>query len=240
MEYHPRITASDPILKQSKIILGSFPTWSLTHSKNIETNNEKRIIRLKNGDVQYFYGSSSNQFWHWYKKYVAPNLKYLDIESIESSLDQNKIGITDVIYNCKRNGKSALDKHLTKRIYNHEFFVYPRQYEKLKILCTSKGVLNEMLLNNKFFKTHQTLKYDNQKSEDFQSHLLRKFDGNFNLIKKPFLKVINTNSGGIIECVSIPSPGSPYRRLNDFGFDSKDSKLFLDNYLKVVFEWLIL
>ena len=239
MEYHPRIYKSDSVLKQSKIILGSFPTWSLSQSKSLAINREKEVTRLKNGDISYFYGSSNNQFWHWYEKYLDANIKYLDIKSIESSLEQNNIGITDVIYKCKRNGKSALDKHLTKRLYNHNFFVYPKQGEKLKILCTSKGVLNEMLLNNMFFKTHQILRYEDQKSKDFQKQILNEVNGEFNLIKKPFLKVISTNSGGIIECISIPSPGSPYRRLKDFGFDSKDSKEFLGHYLKVVFDWFI-
>ena len=242
MEYHPRINLSDERLIQSKIILGSFPTWSLSRSENETINQEKKVTRIKNGDVSYFYGSTNNQFWIWYEKYIDPNVKHLDIKSVKFSLKKNKIGLTDVIYSCKRKEKSALDKHLTQRIYNHDFFVYPKQGEKLKILCTSKGVLNEMLLSNNFFKIHTSLEINIEKSVGFQNRFINKFNGNQNNIKKPCCVLIESETGGVIECVSIPSPGSPYRRLIDFGFDSNnlnDSNLFLDNYLKVIFDWFI-
>ena len=239
MEFHPRINISDPALKQSKIIVGSFPTWSLSDSFNKSISKEKEIARIKNNEVPFFFGSSTNQFWNWYNKYVDNEVIKKDIKSIKNSLKTNEVGITDLIISCKRKGKSSLDKHLTKRNYNHSFFQPPEKGETIKILCTSKGVMNEMLLNKKFFKIHPELQINLNKSQDFQNTIIRKTNGNSKFVKNPFCSLIETEFGGIIECVSIPSPGSPYRRLIDFGFDSKDSKEFLDKYLKVVFDWLI-
>lgn len=239
MEFHPRINISDPILQQSKIIVGSFPTWSLSNSENNEISKEKEITRIKNKDVPFFFGSSINRFWNWYYKYADNKVIENDIKSIEKSLKTNKIGITDLIISCNRKGKSSLDKHLTKRIYNHNFFQYPKKEKKLKILCTSKGAMNEMLLNKKFFKTHPGLQINLKNSVDLQNKIIEKTNGNSNYTGNPFCISIETEFGGIIECVSIPSPGSPYRKLVDFGFDSKDSNQFLDNYLNVIFNWFL-
>ncbi len=239
MEIHPRINLSNPVLKQSKIILGSFPTWSLSASQTNEIKLEKENARIENNDIPFFFGSSVNRFWAWYNKYVDNEVSIKNINSLEKSLKSNSIGITDLIFSCHRKDKSSLDKHLTKRTYNHNFFEYPKKEETLKILCTSKGVMNEMLLNKKFFKTHSELQINIKKSDGFQNRFMKKFNGNQNHIKNPFCVSIETETGGIIECTSIPSPGSPFRRLVDFGFDSNDSNQFLDNYLKVVFDWFL-
>ncbi|OGS74393.1 MAG: hypothetical protein A3F91_02435 [Flavobacteria bacterium RIFCSPLOWO2_12_FULL_35_11] len=234
MEFHPRINIADTSLKESKIILGSFPTWSLSNS---DLNEDKKAIQMKNGDVPFFFGSSVNRFWDWYYKYVDNLIIIEDANSIQKSLKANSIGITDLIISCDRKDKSSLDKHLTKRTYNHNFFEDPKQGENIKLLCTSKGVMNEMLLNKKFFKIHPKLKIDIEKSVIFQKQMIQKIDGNLNLVKNPFYRSIKSESGGNIECISIPSPGSPYRRLVDFGFNSKNAETFLDDYLKVAFEW---
>lgn len=239
MEFNPRINISDPVIQQSKIIVGSFPTWPLSNSENMGICKEKELARIKNNEIPFFFGSSINQFWNWYNVYVDNKVIKKDIKSIKRSLETNEIGITDLIISCERKGKSSLDKHLTKRNYNHRFFRLPQKGETLKILCTSKGAMNEMLLNKKFFKIHPELQINSKKSLDFQNIIIRKTKGKSNFIRNPFCSLIETEFGGIIECVSIPSPGSPYRRLVDFGLDSKDSIQFLDNYLKVVFDWFL-
>ena len=97
--------------------------------------------------------------------------------------------------------------------------------------------MNNMLLNNSFFKVHSELKINVFESTILQNNIIRKTNGNSKLIKNPFCISIKNNKGGIIECISIPSPGSPYRRLMDFGCDSKELQSFLDNYLEEVFDW---
>lgn len=239
MEFHPRLNLSNLRIKESRIILGSFPTWSLTDCdpEKDETSEQKKLERIKNGDIPFYYGSSINRFWNWYKIYVDESISIEDIISIKASLVKKSIGITDVIISCSRKNRSALDKHLTKRTYNHQFFGYPKRDETIKILCTSKGVMNEMLLNNKFFKTHTELKLNVEKSDFFQKQILHKVNGDISLLRNPLYRIIDVESGGSIECMSIPSPGSPYRRLKDFGYSPNDADLFLNSYLSHVFNW---
>lgn len=239
MEYHPRVNVSDKTFSERKIILGSFPTWALTGPdlEKGERPEEKELERIKNEDINYFYGSSTNQFWHWYREYFDPTVSKDNILSIINSLAKHKIGITDVIYSCERKNRSALDKHLSNRVYNHSFFIYPNKGEKLKILCTSKGVMNEMLLNNKFFATHPQLIINETKSKDFESEILLQVGGSLGLIMKPFYRIIELKSGGIIECLTLPSPGSPYRRLKDFGINEQEPQAYLPLYLEKAFSW---
>ncbi len=239
MEYHPRLNFDNLKIQESKIILGSFPTWSLSDS--VDTNtilSEKLEIRNKTGDIPFFYGSSKNLLWRWYKEYIDPNVELSNIDNIIGSLNKNQIGITDVILSCKRNGRSALDKHLTQRKYNHSFFYYPEVGSTLKILCTSKGVMNDMLLNKKFFIDHKKLSIDRTSSHSFQSEFLKSIDGNIKLLRTPFVNILNVENGGRIECLSIPSPGSPYRKLTDFGLNSSKLDSYLNTYIQKAFNWL--
>ncbi|MBK9636719.1 MAG: hypothetical protein IPO63_02480 [Bacteroidetes bacterium] len=239
IELHPRINVENPILTNNKIILGSFPTWTLTDSQppNKKLIILKNIERINNGDIPFFYGSSSNQFWIWYQLFIDQNISIKNIAEIERSLMENSISITDVIISCERKEKSSLDKHLTNRTYNHSFFRYPTYGETIKILCTSKGVMNEMLLNNVFLKKHTSLSILDKESIAFQNNVIREIKGNPNNIKNPFYKILQCETGGKIECFSTPSPGSPYRKLIDFGLNTKNSKDFLNRYLSVIFKW---
>lgn len=152
MEIHPRISQSDSILYNNKKILGSFPTWALTPPdllKN-ETKEEKELHRNKNNDINFFYGSSANRFWLWYKEFVDCNIAKTDIKNIKKSLKTNKIGITDVIFQCNRKNKSSYDSDLSERLYNHTFFKYPSKGKVIKVLCTSKGVIIQFFKSEYF------------------------------------------------------------------------------------------
>jgi len=239
MELHPRLSTTGLLLQEKKIILGSFPVWSLTISDNncktIEL--EKQAERVKRGDIEFFYGSSSNKFWEWYKLFLDEKVLINDVKSINTSLVSNQFGITDLIISCNRKGKSALDKHLYDRTYNYEFFRYPLENEIVKILCTSKGLMNDMLLKKSFFKIHTNLSFDLKSSHDFQSMFLSKIPSSNRSIKKPFFVRLMCSSGGHIECLAIPSPGSPFRRLVDFGLDNQKGEDFLHNFLDLAFQW---
>lgn len=237
MEFHPRINVHSPQVENSRIILGSFPTWSLADSLNEVISAQKKIEKEKNGDIPFFYGSSTNKFWHWYQTYVDDQLSVKNVFEIEKSLSRQSISITDVIISCLRKDKSALDKHLSKRSYNHLFFKYPKKGQKVKILCTSKGVMNEMLLNKEFYEKHPNLLLLEKESIEFQNRILLNTKGDPSLIKQPFYRALKCDNGGTIECFSIPSPGSPYRRLVDFGLNSGNLQEYLHTYLCNVFEW---
>jgi len=149
-EYHPWVSIDTPRITQPKIILGSFPIWSLTRHE-LDPNEQSHFVSIrikKTGEFPFFYGSAVNRFWLWYQTYLDVHIELLNKDSILSSLQANQIGITDAILSCTRKEKSALDKDLSKRLYNHRFFTYPQTGEVKKILCTSKGVMNEMLLHN--------------------------------------------------------------------------------------------
>ncbi|MBI3235299.1 MAG: hypothetical protein HYZ42_14905 [Bacteroidetes bacterium] len=239
MEFHPRINLKNPVLLENRIILGSFPTWQFTAAKCNEEALEKEMLITKKGEISFYYGSWRNQFWSWYRQYVDQLIVPDDLPSIKKSLDANLIGITDVIYCCKRHGRSALDKHLYERSYNHNFFRVPNKGEVIKILCTSKGVMNEMLLINSFFKVFPELKTNENESKKFQENLLKTIDGDPNIIKSPFFTFLEFGNGGRIEVLSTPSPGSPYRRLIDFGLTDASANEYLQKYLTQVFKWFL-
>lgn len=235
-EFHPRIKKHDEPLAFNKIILGSFPPFNLT--VDTEINDLPALdVRINNGDIQFFYGSTSNMLWDWYKKHFDESVNVKNILSIKESLIKNRIGITDVISSCTRQNHSALDKHLKNRTYNHKFFNYPVKGSTLKILCTSKGVLNDMLLTPLFFSQHKELKINIEQSSYLQSQIIQRIDANEELIKKPFARVIETLNGGRIECIATPSPGSPYRKLKDFGLAEIPLNEFLERFLKEAFLW---
>lgn len=241
MEHHPRLDRQNLKINHAKIILGSFPIWSLTKHTDEAGNLIDTAFGAEGntGEFPFFYGSSSNLLWKWYREYLDPEIVLLDVESIQHSLTKNKIGITDVILSCKRKGKSALDKDLFQRVYNYHFFNYPKVGEVLKILCTSKGVMNEMLLSKTFFMQHERVSLNPETSLSFQNEFIEKINGYHGVIKKPIFIELNVNGGGIIQCLSTPSPGSPYRRLIDFGYiDNIDLNQYLNKYLSEVFAWL--
>jgi hypothetical protein len=239
MEIHPRIRKVDKALTEKKIILGSFPTWTLTapDEEKGETLEEKEFQRNKNNDLPFFYGSSINKFWIWYENFIDSTITKENIKGIKKSLRRNGMGITDVIFECSRKNRSSLDSALSNRIYNHNFFKYPKFDENLKILCTSKGVMNDMLLNKAFFSQHIDWKINFIKSDHYQSEIVSKIKGDVKRVKKPCYRLLENENGGTIECFSIPSPGSPYRRLNDFGRIRQHPDEYLNRYLEEVFLW---
>ncbi len=241
MECHPRIKEESSKLIETRIILGSFPTWPLTaiDSDKAETEEEKLIIRTLNKDFLYFFGSSTNKFWSWYKEYIDENIAPSDINSIQNSLCKNSIGITDILLSCKRKGRSALDKDLTSRTYNHNFFEYPNSNETIKILCTSKGVLNEMFLNKKFFKLHPQITINETYSQEHQTAMVKAINGETSIVAHPLYQKLDFETGGAIECLAIPSPGSPFRKLDSFGNINVNLEEYLKNYLSFAFNWFM-
>ncbi|MDX1653506.1 MAG: hypothetical protein R3277_13490 [Brumimicrobium sp.] len=231
MEKHRFISPDKSILTNPRIILGSFPTWTVA----LPDSTAKKIKRTQNNDLLFFYGSSRNQLWKWYKNYVDKRVEIDQIDSIKSSLRDNNIGLSDMILSCERKNKSAADSDLTCRVYNDHFFLLPKKGETLKILCTSKGVLNTMLLRPEFFSIHSNIELNQKHSDELQEIWLKEINGDAGLINKPFLRVLQVKNGGVLHCIALPSPGSPYRGLKHFGFYSGDPKKYLDEYLKKAF-----
>lgn len=234
-EVHPRLNIEHLTIISSRIIIGSFPPLA---NVNIIDGSKLVLNELKyDNAIPFFFGSKKNQFWNWYKIFFDASIDSNDVQSIKKSLNSNLLGITDLILSCERKGNSGLDKNLFNKVYNHNFFNYPSAGMKLKLLCTSKGLMNDMLLNNAFFFLHPLLKINSQKSQIFQESFLRSINAEITILKNPICIVIEVEMGGIIECLCLPSPGSPFRKLSDFGLNNESTKAYLDSYLKGAFSW---
>jgi hypothetical protein len=241
MEYD-LLTKETPVpLTQKRIVVGSFPTWALTTpdlTKN-ETEEQKEEARIKNGDIPFYYGTSVNQFWPWLEKYSDLSLDPNDVNSIKKALAKRELGITNVIVGAKRKGVSNFDYDLYSREYRRDFYTLPTEGETLKLLCTSKEVLHGMLFTPGYVNGHEELSFNDIESQLFEQKLISRINAS-KPPSKPISRVLSTNSGGRIECLAIPSPGSPFRTLRYYGYNNRFStKGFLNRYLEHAFEWFL-
>jgi hypothetical protein len=225
-EFHPA-NEKDTKLSEPRIILGSFPTSRFTRKSEAEP--------IGKGRSAHFYGGERNQFWGWLAAFLdEPGIKS-DAGYRDEVLKRLGVGLTDMIWSCDRKGQSALDSDLTNRCYNHDFFSYPEIGSKLKILCTSKGVMNDMLLSNGFFTAHPGYHGNHVATMTFQEAFLQQIGGK--IPAAPLVRVLEADSHGVIECLALPSPGSPFRSLKNFGYTEGDAVQYLENYLLQAFRW---
>jgi len=216
----------------TKLILGSFPVYSIT----LPDSEDKQRIRKSDGTVQFFYGSCHSSFWGLYHLYIDNGLQVpIKPELAVQSLENNNISISDLISECKRNGKSALDKDLTKCVYNIEMLNEYLESGVTKILCTSKGVME--MFHVHIVKKSKTIIYQESESKKWQSQFISDINGDESQIKKLICKQY-TFKGKSIRLISIPSPGSPQRQLKQYGFKGDDWRTYADKYFEFSFKWL--
>jgi G:T/U-mismatch repair DNA glycosylase len=216
----------------TKLILGSFPVYSIT----LPDSEDKQRIRKSDGTVQFFYGSCHSSFWGLYHLYIDNGLQIpIKPELAVQSLENNNISISDLISECKRNGKSALDKDLTKCVYNIEMLNEYLESGVTKILCTSKGVME--MFHVHIVKKSKTIIYQESESKKWQSQFISDINGDESQIKKLICKQY-TFKGKSIRLISIPSPGSPQRQLKQYGFKGDDWRTYADKYFEFSFKWL--
>lgn len=188
--------------------------------------------------MAFYYGSSKNVFWRWYSLFVDNSVQPTDLRAIEYSLKSKQIGITNIITSTKRRGKSSFDYDLYDRVYNLQFFQYPKVKDRLRILCTSKTVLNEMLLSKGFFDKHSSIRRNHERTLLLRNQITSGIEVIEENINQPICQSLDVKGAGLIECVSIPSPGSPFRGLQFFGKPKQmNSKTFLRDYLTNAFSW---
>lgn len=223
-EFHPS-QDKDFRTPAGRIILGSFPPYKFTRKDEKEAIEQE--IRSR-----HFYGNKINQFWKWYQQFVDLTLVPEDIESRNKSLEKYDIDVADVIYSCERKGQSASDNDLSNRCYHLDFLDFSRN-DTVRLLCTSKGVMNEMFFGRNFRKSYPDFSEDPAASKELARRIAHAVPGT------PIARVFRNTSGKSIEAVALPSPGSPYRSLKSFGFVGGDAKVFLQGYLKSSFEWFL-
>ena len=230
-EIHPFLELGK-VPNATKLILGSFPVYSIT----FPDSEDKKRIRKSEGTVPFFYGSCHSSFWGLYHLYIDCELQIpIKPKLAKKSLKEKMISISDVISSCKRNGKSALDKDLTKRVYNIEMLNEYLESGVTKILCTSKGVME--MFHDHVVKKSKNIVFQESESKKWQSQIISELNGDESQIKKLICKQYPFK-GKTIRLISIPSPGSPQRQLKKFGFAGSDWRDYADKYFEFSFKWL--
>jgi hypothetical protein len=231
-ETHPFLSLGK-IPNASKLILGSFPIYSIT----LPENEEKERIRKSNGIIQFFYGSYRNSFWDLYRSNIDNNIQNpISPQNAINSLTKNKIAISDMIYKSFRKGRSASDSDLIDREYSIDLINQFLNNGITKILCTSKGVLE--MFHNQVVKKNNHIVFQESETKEWQNKIILDINGNALHIKKIICKQY-TYKDKIIRLLSMPSPGSPYRQIKHFGYYDGDRKNYTEKYFNYAFKWLI-
>lgn len=233
IETHPYLTQGE--MKGSiKLILGSFPVYECTDYDN----QLKQSNRAREGTIRFFYGSVDSKLWGLYKKSIDDLIELSPNPStILESLSKRKIAISDIIKSCERHEYSSEDSKLIRKNYNVNGLQNLIQSGVKKILCTSKGVLNDLEKQIICKRNLGIGKVNNEISLEFQSNFIKGLGGNHDQITNPISKVFIVNNKPI-EALAIPSPGAPQRQLAKFGFDGNNWKIYSDKYFHNAFTWL--
>jgi hypothetical protein len=232
IEIHPYLQQGQ-INRATKLILGSFPVYECTD----QDNQQKQQNRQNEGTVRFFYGSIDSGLWGLYRDNIDnlielppnPNL-------ILKSLSQKQIAVSDTIVSCERHEFSSEDSKLIRRTCNVQGIQSLIQQGVRKIICTSKGVLNDLERqiisngNNPFGQV------DNLLSANFQANFIAGLGGDNNQITNLISKVFMVDNFQVT-ALAIPSPGSPQRQLAQFGFNGLDWRTYADNYFITAFNW---
>jgi G:T/U-mismatch repair DNA glycosylase len=229
-EQHPFLGNGESI-QSNKMIVGTFPVFSLT----LPITNRKTQLQLQNGDITFFYGSIANHFWSWYLQFIDNTVVVNNVASILTSLTSKRIAISDVIRKCSRINVSSKDNDLRVIEWNMNL---SNKIDKdiFKIICTSKGAMN-WLVGNILIPSGFTI--DINESKQLHNQIIGAIPNSNNNVN-PVAKVLY-RKGKKLNLVSLPSPGSPYRRLDCFGRNNnyQTAEIFLQQYIGITFDWFL-
>jgi hypothetical protein len=231
-EFHRFLDLGDSITGR-KAIIGSFSVTSLTrHFDGINS------FRKGESKLDFFYGSSRNQFWPWYQQYVDTKIDTTDKKVILKSLKKNKITITDLIQSCERKGSSALDSSLSKIAWNFTGIMRLLDNDVNTFLCTSKWVMQKLEMHV-LRKTGYN--YNHDESAKIQERIFPFLDTTI-LSFKPLVGVYYNHQKRIY-IIALPTPGGgTFRKLNTYGYNSKSkftAKEFVHLYLTAAFNYFL-
>ncbi|MBZ5857570.1 uracil-DNA glycosylase family protein [Flavihumibacter profundi] len=231
LELHPFLDSGESITGH-RMIVGTFPVYSITLP---ETNHKQALVKSR-GDMPFFYGSRSNNWWDWYKEYIDSGVETRMAESLLSSLKRNGIAISDVISSCKRIDESFMDNRLRDITWNTNL---SKRIERgiERILCTGKSDQGAMGWLRKRILMPNGFSFEYDRSKELHNQILQEIPGsnrNINLIANVLVK-----NGKSVEIIALPSPGSPERRVNDFGRVEHLTTEYLRKYLSVSFNWFM-
>lgn len=234
IEQHPYLVLGEGI-KGNRLIIGTFPIYSLTNPRT----PRKNLLQLARRDMSFFYGSNANHFWEWYQQFIDPSVNILHPPSIVASLQANEIAISDVISQCSRIDISFEDSDLRKKKWNKPLAqIIEERIDK--IICTSKSQSGAMgwLMDKILFPAGFAI--DQVASASLHTNILSANPGS-NLAVKNVAYVLKKGNKKV-SIVTLPSPGSPYRRLVDFGYVARvhQTSTYLNDYLQESFKWFML
>lgn len=231
IETHPYLQQGQ-ITGATKMILGSFPVYECTD----QDNQLKQQNRQNEGTIRFFYGSIDSELWRLYRDNIdntillPPNPNF-----ILPSLAQRQIALSDTIISCERHIFSSEDSKLIRRTYNRQGIETLIQNGVRKIICTSKGVLKDferqIILKGNFGQV------DYLAGSTFQDNFIARIGGNNNQITSPIARVFLVDTFQVT-AIAIPSPGSPQRKLAQFGLNVQDWRNYANNYFSNAFNWL--
>jgi hypothetical protein len=247
IETHPYLQQGQ-INGATKLILGSFPVYECTD----QDNELKNQTRLNEGTVRFFYGSNRNRLWTMYSQYIDNTIvQPWNPELILGSLRENQIAVSDTIQSCERyiykidkNTRernlypfSSEDSALKNKTWNREIIQNLIIGGVTRILCTSKGVLNDLEKQIICNRNNPMGRKDERLSPLFQSEFIQGIGGNNNLITNVVAKTFLVSNRQVF-ALAIPSPGSPQRQTHEFGCENHDRLTYASNYFENAFNWL--
>lgn len=233
IEQHPFLEIGESTFAQ-RMIVGTFPIFSLSHPRTAR----KDALQLQRGDITFFYGSRSNQLWEWYKLHIDSNVDIYDADAILNSLRNKEISISDVIKECCRVDESFEDNKLRNKVWNMNL-ADKIESSIEKILCTSKSSSGAMGWLYDKILIPQGYSINENESAILHQKILGAIP-NSNKQVKSIAKVLIKRDKKV-SIVALPSPGSPERRLNDFGrnVNLHTTSYYLNAYLTHCFNWFM-
>lgn len=246
IETHPYLQQGK-VIGAKKLILGSFPIYECTNDDNIIKQNKRK----SEGTVRFFYGSNRSRLWTKYNSYIDILERPWNVDEIIESLEKKQIAISDLIKSCERY-KSVLDRRTNTRILqpfsSADTALHNRAWNKdiieeilkdgvVKILCTSKGVLNDLEKHIICDSRKPFGSINSVLSIGFQKEFVEQLGGNNNQIVNPIAKVFTIDNRNIF-AIAIPSPGSPQRKIFEFGCVDQNKMEYAEKYFSTAFKWL--
>jgi hypothetical protein len=246
LETHPYLQQG-LINGATKLILGSFPVYECTD----RDNDMKQLNRLNEGTVRFFYGSNRNSLWAKYSHYIDNTISQpWNSGLIIESLTERGIAISDTIKSCerylyKKNKKtgerilypySSEDSALHTIEWNTNILKQLITKGVTKVICTSKKVLADLESQIICKRPYTIGRLDNLASHQFQLDFIENIGGNLEVIKNPISKVFNLRNH-CLTALAIPSPGSPQRKIKDFGCVESCKVEYAERYFNHAFEW---
>jgi hypothetical protein len=107
-----------------------------------------------------------------------------------------------------------------------------------KILCTSKGVLNDLEAKIICPAYNVFGVVDSEQSNALQKKIINLLDGQLTVISKPIARTFLIGNR-TVNAIAIPSPGSAQRQLRQFGFVGNNWLDYANNYYSTAFNWLV-